>query len=53
MVMEIVKPRIECVIVSEFDHARVAELRKEGFIVTRVERDYFDGADGFVLIRRS
>ena len=44
------------IIVSELDHARIAELRAKGFRVLRVVSDWFseDGCkiDGFVMVRR-
>lgn len=44
-------------IVSELDHARIAELRSQGYRVLRVISDWFSEAnckiDGFVMVKRA
>ena len=47
----------DTIIVSELDHARIAELRSQGYRVLRVVSDWFSEAnckiDGFVMVKRA
>ena len=54
---EMVMDSLEHIIVSELDHDRIASLRKEGFVISRIAPNHFGdescSIDGFVMVRRS
>ncbi len=47
----------EHIVVSELDHARIAALRADGFVVVRIAPNHSGddqcSIDGFVFVRRS